>query len=841
VAYNMLGGEEYDVKGVCVFLFYMVCGSWFFGTVIGAIFSSWIRSAGNRLEHHSSQIQISLTLCCAYGSFVFAEGVIGVSGVLANVAAGLVLADTIWPKIVSKEAMHEVWHTIEYLGNTAIFFLAGALTGRIMMRVDLVDYLHLLLIYVVVMAIRGAVVFTSRPLLMFLSPDRTPVTMAEAAVMTWGGLRGAVGLALAIQVSVDRAGGALEQHVADRVLFFTGGIAMLTLILNATTCPALVNHLGITSTTSTRARVMMQIQRRLVELNSQGRPAPSRVVLRLLEDVEHHIHKACPEKRHHMPQREEASLRSPSESALLSDYLTAKEAFEGVDDKTKELLGWDKENPLIGQEAALLSTAAAPVDMEVVRAISEAFLGMVRSQHWAQIERGEFVKGSSAAEMLLSANTKAFQLALGGVQDFPWLIKGLGISASITQDIPVNDVIKRESSRQSVRLKRTVTDDTLSSAGFGRVSRDESMRDACARMIKSLVFQGFIVTLIVVNSALIFVDPGPESDDAVVWVVVDCLFQVCYVAELIMKFTVLRLGFFNDGWNCLDFMCVFLGLFGNVISIIVAVGVVSSSAISNEMLLIRLGRVFKMMRLLRLVVIIKFGRTLHAKYHKKIVCDKLASRLEIVGTLRAFVQAHILSHRVLLKFFGKQRADFNTYMSSVQDAFDRQISVNSFARQISQEGVTSLLVEPEEAKCVVESFTAVYNAIVLGSIMIARIEGEASWMLESMVTLRESCVLTEELANFVVSATEAGVLKEKDAEILIHPLTEHLKKAGVLFADAHAGIHRNTMKRFSTQGEAALASAEAAAHTSENLGECDNNKNNNLGFEEENHKGVLTV
>ena len=119
VAYKMLGGEEYDVKGVCVFLFYMVCGSWFLGLVIGAIFSSWIRSAGNRLEHHSSQIQISLTLCCAYGSFVFAEGVIGVSGVLANVAAGLVLADTIWPKIVSKEAMHEVWHTIEYLGNTA--------------------------------------------------------------------------------------------------------------------------------------------------------------------------------------------------------------------------------------------------------------------------------------------------------------------------------------------------------------------------------------------------------------------------------------------------------------------------------------------------------------------------------------------------------------------------------------------------------------------------------------------------------------------------------------------------------------------------------------------------
>jgi len=197
-------------------------------------------------------------------------------------------------------------------------------------------------------------------------------------------------------------------------------------------------------------------------------------------------------------------------------------------------------------------------------------------------------------------------------------------------------------------------------------------------------------------------------------------------------------------------------------------------------------------------VLIKFTRRLHAKYRKKVVSDKLASRLEVIGALRAFVQAHVRSHRILLKFFGKRRADYLERMLSMQDTFDRQISTSSFARQISLEGITSLLVEPEEARCVVESFTAIYNAIVLGSVMIERVDEEAAWMLESMVILRDSCILTEDMVNFVVSATDAGVLKEKDAEILIHPLHLHLNRASVLFSDAHAGIHRNRLKRYST-------------------------------------------
>merc|ERR1719350_2081547 len=75
--------------------------------------------------------------------------------------------------------------------------------------------------------------------------------------MTWGGLRGAVGLALAIQVNRERADGNIDKKEADRVLFFVGGIALLTLIVNANSCPHLVRILGITQTPHVKERLII--------------------------------------------------------------------------------------------------------------------------------------------------------------------------------------------------------------------------------------------------------------------------------------------------------------------------------------------------------------------------------------------------------------------------------------------------------------------------------------------------------------------------------------------------------------------------------------------------------
>ena len=65
----------------------------------------------------------------------------------------------------------------------------------------------------------------------------------DAIVCAWGGLRGPVGLALAIQMNEE-----LPLNEGARVLFHIGGIALLTLTVNGLTSARLMAYLGLTHT-----------------------------------------------------------------------------------------------------------------------------------------------------------------------------------------------------------------------------------------------------------------------------------------------------------------------------------------------------------------------------------------------------------------------------------------------------------------------------------------------------------------------------------------------------------------------------------------------------------------
>jgi len=296
IPYNMLAGQNYGVSDIIIFLVKQCMCAWCLGMFIGALFLMWICAASGKLDHHNVVIQVSLTLCCAYWSFIIAEGVFHISGVLATVAAALVLAHSMWPRVVSKKSMHDFWHMLEYLGNTIIFFLAGALTGKTMAQIPWIDYCHLMVIYLVLIVVRALLLLSSRPLLRILSETKQPVSLAEVVVMTWGGLRGAVGLALAITVKKDRAGGGINEEDADRVMFFVGGIAALTLVVNATTSPAIVRSLGITAMPETRRKMLLMIHKRLLKVvNEKMNPSGvMKSIATMLTQVEDGLNKISP-------------------------------------------------------------------------------------------------------------------------------------------------------------------------------------------------------------------------------------------------------------------------------------------------------------------------------------------------------------------------------------------------------------------------------------------------------------------------------------------------------------------------------------------------------------------
>lgn len=86
--------------------------------------------------------------------------------------------------------------------NTIIFILAGVVIVEqgFTERINAWDWVYLLLLYVAIHIIRGFAVLLLSPMLAHLGYG---MTWKEMVVLTYSGLRGAVGLALALLLRID--------------------------------------------------------------------------------------------------------------------------------------------------------------------------------------------------------------------------------------------------------------------------------------------------------------------------------------------------------------------------------------------------------------------------------------------------------------------------------------------------------------------------------------------------------------------------------------------------------------------------------------------------------------
>lgn len=88
----------------------------------------------------------------------------------------------------------------------------------------------------------------------------------ESIILTWGGLRGALGMTLALMVSYTPA---IPEEIRSQVLFFTAGTVTLTLCINATTMRWLLNKLGLIYIPTARTMMENKIQNLLHENSEQ--------------------------------------------------------------------------------------------------------------------------------------------------------------------------------------------------------------------------------------------------------------------------------------------------------------------------------------------------------------------------------------------------------------------------------------------------------------------------------------------------------------------------------------------------------------------------------------------
>jgi NhaP-type Na+/H+ or K+/H+ antiporter len=765
VAYNILAGEEYLFGDIMIFLIKTALFAFILGMAIGGFFYLWIKMANNKLDHSSSMIQVSLTLACAYSSFIIAEGIFKVSGVLSTVAASLVLAYFMWPEVVARETMHTIWHVFEYLGNTIIFLLAGSLTGSAMVNIAVFDYIHLLVIYVALLVIRFLLVMCSRPILTLLSPYKTPVTVADAMVMSWGGLRGAVGLVLAIQVSTDKANGTVNQEDADRVLFYVGGIALLTLVINATTCPALVNHLGLTKTPETKRKLMLKIQEQLAMMAvKKDMPTPVKCAInRMLHDIKHHLDMRSDHHARgaHGKTRESQGdgarkttrkskysfvaasgdpkrFRQATENAsLLSKYKESRGKVQhmvenGGGEFLSRIMSDIPFSEMINQLIAVL--AASKTDKEMLRGINEAFLNVIKHMYWQQIEKG--LVTTDTGRILLDSVTHALSKELFDLRDFET------IQEHISQETEYNNGGKSAKNVRATWTRHKSIAMRQSMANHTRPSGDQSANEEgqgdhpLLKVLDSTAFNVAIMVAIIGNCVLVFAEEYKVSGDGQAWFIIEMAFNVMFTVEFVLKFWAFKLSYFFDSWNVFDFVLVVVGWLG------VAMMAFTTGEANQETDLARSVKVIKILRAVRLARLVRLAQEFRERLQGRQIEPEFQEHMGKFDCVLGFISAHIGAQREIMRFFGS----------------------------VDHHEITD--VSPELAHCILQSQLMVFSAI---HICIYQKRHLPAWMLLERDVCLKNIEIIRKLEEFMEGAMQRGLLTASEAELIIHAMHHHIE------------------------------------------------------------------
>jgi len=254
-------GESFGI-GNAISNFLIVGGG---GLAVGVVLGGFV-SQVVLARVDDALIETTTSLALAYGSFLVAEEfglIIGVddlhfSGILAVVAAGLMvgtygLRNT---SPTTRITLEYFWEVLAFLVNSLVFLVIGL---KINLReIDIAENaLNVLIAIGAILVTRFVIVYGFGAIHGKLQPSRR-VPMAFKHVMYWGGLRGAISLALALLLEESD----FAPEVVDTLLVMTFGVVLFTLLVQGTTISGLIAKLGLSGQEANQ-RHQQEIQARI--------------------------------------------------------------------------------------------------------------------------------------------------------------------------------------------------------------------------------------------------------------------------------------------------------------------------------------------------------------------------------------------------------------------------------------------------------------------------------------------------------------------------------------------------------------------------------------------------
>lgn len=187
--------------------------------------------------------QISLSVALPYVTYLVADQGLGVSGVIAVVMAGMTLNHMAPGRLspANLENLREIWEVLAHWAGALIFLLAALLVPRLLRDIEIND---IYLIGVVILAATAARLFMLYIVLPLLTSLRLSprVDGPYRIAILWGGLRGAVTLALALAVTENVR---VPADIKREVGILATGFTLFTLLVQGTTLRWIVSLLGL--------------------------------------------------------------------------------------------------------------------------------------------------------------------------------------------------------------------------------------------------------------------------------------------------------------------------------------------------------------------------------------------------------------------------------------------------------------------------------------------------------------------------------------------------------------------------------------------------------------------
>lgn len=260
------------VEDVIIYFVKVVVISPLIGLAMGLVSIVLIGLANVKSKEGDTTIQLGVTFCCAYFSFYIAQRMLMVSGVIACCTAGVLLSRYAVPRYLRADTIESVWSAVEWIGNTLLFFLAGLIIGNFaILKVEAIDLLYILIVYLFLLAVRYAATLTVYPALSWTTKGK--FTFDGMVFVGWCGYRGASSFALSVALYQRTLDEKTDIPVKDieKLIFLVGGIVFLSLLINATSSKWVLQKLHLLeddlSTTNVSSFQRDHFRNQLAKLN----------------------------------------------------------------------------------------------------------------------------------------------------------------------------------------------------------------------------------------------------------------------------------------------------------------------------------------------------------------------------------------------------------------------------------------------------------------------------------------------------------------------------------------------------------------------------------------------